>query len=165
MILMCMMRSERNCGFSKWRLELSFLRLSLRWRDQVRHLSKVRPRYFTSIEWGIIMLLIYTAGQFWGLSEKVITENLDSLIFIFQLRNHWERVFRWVWIWWDAVVYQKKQIIRRYHQHIFQLKYFLIYAGLTCIWCIKMLQYHCLGVYQQLIFLLIIIFEFYMQCM
>lgn len=42
----------------------------------------------------MMMLLIVTAGQFRGLSEKVTKENLDSLIFIFQLVNHCEREFR-----------------------------------------------------------------------
>jgi len=51
------------------------------------------------------MLLIVTAGQFRGLSEKVTKEDLDSLIFIFQLVNHCEVEFRWVCNWWDAVVW------------------------------------------------------------
>jgi len=38
------------------------------------------------------MLLIVTAGQFRGLSEKVTKEDLDSLIFIFQLVNHCEGI-------------------------------------------------------------------------
>lgn len=99
---------ERSSGLSRRSLELSLLRLSLRWRDQVRRLSNVRPRYLTSVEWGMTMLLIVTAGLFRGLSEKVTKEDLDSLIFIFQLVNHCERVFRWVWSWWDAVVWSEE---------------------------------------------------------
>jgi hypothetical protein len=101
-------RFERSSGLRRWSLELSFLRLSLRWEDQVRRLLNISPRYLTFVKCGTTMLLIVTAGQFRGLSEKVTKEDFDSLIFIFQLVNHCEREFRWVWIWWDAVVWSEE---------------------------------------------------------
>jgi hypothetical protein len=48
--------------------------------------------------------------------------------------------------WYD----HKKMIIKQYHQHKFQLQYFLMWTGPTCMWCTRMVQYHCLGVHQQI---------------
>jgi hypothetical protein len=53
----------------------------------------------------MLMLFIDTLGQPWGQNAKVTKEDLASLIFIFQLVNHYEKVFRWVCSCWDAMIW------------------------------------------------------------
>lgn len=48
------------------------------------------------------MLLINTGGQSLDLSVKLTKEDLDSLIFIFQLENHLDSVW-WFFIWKDSM--------------------------------------------------------------
>lgn len=104
-ILMLNVRFERRSGLSRWSHEFNFLRLFLRWADHVSRLSNIKPRYFTSFEWGIIILFIVTGGQSWGLREKVIKEDFVSFIFILHLTNHWERMSMCVCNWRLAVVW------------------------------------------------------------
>lgn len=60
------------------------------------------------LQWGMMMLLKETAGQLWGSSEKVTKEDFDSLIFIFQLVNHCERLLRWVCSCWVAMTWSEE---------------------------------------------------------
>jgi len=62
-ILMFNVRFERRSGLCRCSLEFNFLRLFLRWADHVSHLSNIKPRFFTSFEWGIKILFIVTGGQ------------------------------------------------------------------------------------------------------
>jgi hypothetical protein len=95
---------ERRSSLNRWSLEFNFLRLSLRWDDHVRRLSYIKPRYFISFEWGIIVLFIVMGGHIWGLSENVMKEDFDSYTLIFHLTNHSEIMSMCVWSWWLAVI-------------------------------------------------------------
>ena len=79
---------DLRSGRSKWSLELTVFLFVLGCWAHVRRLSKIKPRYFIVGVIGIWLLLNDTEGQSPGLREKVIKDDFNSLIFIFQRFDH-----------------------------------------------------------------------------
>lgn len=79
---------DLRSGRSKWSLELTVFLFILRCWAHVRRLSKIKPRYLIVGVIGIWLLLKDTEGQSPGLREKVIKDDLASLILIFQRFDH-----------------------------------------------------------------------------
>jgi hypothetical protein len=92
-----------NRGFKRWSLEFTDLRFCLICELQLRRLSNISPRYFTSSVEGITRLLNVTGGQTNLRNVKVTWEDFVSFIFIFHRLVHRFIMLRWLWIIRQAV--------------------------------------------------------------
>jgi hypothetical protein len=66
--------------------------------------SKCSPRYFTTSVWGMIALLMLTAGQWPFRGVNFMCDDLDSLTLIFHFFSHFSMMFKCSWRLSEAIV-------------------------------------------------------------